>query len=239
MKNNKTSLSSLLILSFIVFCLLGKKTQNKIIIKTKDLLSLNDTTRSTVSDSNGGGNTSYIFKKTRTQETKDYFEEIALNTEWNGKRDFAFKWKKNIKIYVYGEKTSTLLSELNDIVSELNDIITTIDIEVVSNHSDANLFIYLGSYEDFWNYYPELNKDLLVHNFGYFQVSNLSAIMYVDTYRANETEQRHLLREELTQSLGLFNDSYKYPESIFYQGWTTTTEYAPIDIELIEMLYNE
>ena len=45
--------------------------------------------------------------------------------------------------------------------------------------------------------------------------------------------------EELTQSLGLFNDSYKYPESIYYQGWTTTTEYAPIDVELIEMLYNE
>ena len=63
--------------------------------------------------------------------------------------------------------------------------------------------------------------------------------MYVDIYRANDQEQKHLLREELTQSLGLFNDSYKYPESIFYQDWTTTTEYAQIDRELIDMLYNE
>lgn len=237
MKN--ISLSSLLIVIFFIFYLSNKKTKDTVIPKTKDLLSLNDTTRSTVSDSKGGGNTSDISKKTRTQEVKDYFEEIALNTEWNGKRDFAFKWEKNVKIYVYGEKTTNLLSEINDIVSELNDIITTIDIEVVSNYDEANLFIYLGSYEDFWNYYPELNKDILVHNFGYFQVSTVYGKMYVDTYRANEIEQRHLLREELTQSLGLFNDSYKYPESIFYQGWTTTTEYAPIDIELIEMLYNE
>jgi hypothetical protein len=63
--------------------------------------------------------------------------------------------------------------------------------------------------------------------------------MYIDTYRnGDETSHKHLLREELTQSLGLFNDSWEYPESIFYQGWTTTTEFAPIDRELIDMLYN-
>lgn len=61
----------------------------------------------------------------------------------------------------------------------------------------------------------------------------------VDTYRANEGEQKHLLREELTQSLGLFNDSPKYRESIFYDGWTTTTEYSDLDREPIQMLYNE
>jgi hypothetical protein len=65
-------------------------------------------------------------------------------------------------------------------------------------------------------------------------------LMYVDVTRASNDEnaQKHLLREELTQSLGLFNDSYKYDNSIFYQGWTTTTEYDPIDRELIDMLYN-
>jgi hypothetical protein len=63
--------------------------------------------------------------------------------------------------------------------------------------------------------------------------------MYVDLYRANEIdEQKHLLREELTQSLGLVNDSWKYKNSIFYQGWTTTTEYSDIDRELIDILYN-
>ena len=39
--------------------------------------------------------------------------------------------------------------------------------------------------------------------------------MYVDIFRANEQGQLHLLREELTQSLGLGQDSEKYLNSIF------------------------
>jgi hypothetical protein len=101
-----------------------------------------------------------------------------------------------------------------------------------------NLIILLIS-DGFANYCPNLDRSLLTNNWGLFSVGSVKGYMYVDINRANEVEQKHLLREELTQSLGLFNDSYKYPESIYYQGWTTTTEYAPIDIELIEMLYNE
>ena len=33
------------------------------------------------------------------------------------------------------------------------------------------------------------------------------------------------------------NDSYRYEDSIFYQGWTSPTDYAAIDEDLIEMLY--
>jgi hypothetical protein len=65
--------------------------------------------------------------------------------------------------------------------------------------------------------------------------------MYVDVERTsfNYDAQKHLLREELTQSLGLLNDSWKYPESIFYQGWTTTTEFTEMDKRLIDLIYNK
>ena len=62
--------------------------------------------------------------------------------------------------------------------------------------------------------------------------------MYVDIARTNLTEQKHLLREELTQSLGLARDSQKYSESIFQSAWTTTMEYALIDRDLIRLLYH-
>ena len=64
--------------------------------------------------------------------------------------------------------------------------------------------------------------------------------MYVDMIRTKENQkaQKHLLREELTQSLGLCNDSWKYDNSIFYQGWTTTNQYSEMDKRLIDMLYN-
>lgn len=175
----------------------------------------------------------------RTQKTVDYFNEIVFNTEFDGKRENAFKWNKNMKIYVEGQKIDYLMVELNDIVSELNNIINTIEIEIVKNPTEANMFIYFGSSYDFANYCPNVSRSLLTNNWGLFMVTTVNSYMYVDINRANEVEQKHLLREELTQSLGLFNDSYRYPESIYYQGWTTTTEYAQIDVELIEMLYNE
>jgi hypothetical protein len=62
--------------------------------------------------------------------------------------------------------------------------------------------------------------------------------MYVDINRANLAEQKHLLREELTQSLGLARDSQEYPESIFQSAWTNTTNYALIDSDLIRLLYH-
>ena len=34
-------------------------------------------------------------------------------------------------------------------------------------------------------------------------------------------------------------DSSRYPESIFYDGWTTVTEYAQIDREIIRILYHD
>ena len=132
------------------------------------------------------------------------------------------------------------MNELNRIVKELNDIINPITISVVSKRSDANFIIFLGSYQTFAKNHPEVHAERLKDNWGYFQIYNNEGLMYVDVTRASNDEnaQKHLLREELTQSLGLCNDSYKYDNSIFYQGWTTTTEYAPIDRELIDMLYN-
>ena len=62
--------------------------------------------------------------------------------------------------------------------------------------------------------------------------------MYVDTDRANAEEERHLLREELTQALGLARDSDLYANSIFQSRWTTTTEYAGIDEDVIRLLYH-
>jgi hypothetical protein len=45
--------------------------------------------------------------------------------------------------------------------------------------------------------------------------------MYVDLERTPTPEaKRHLLREELTQALGLMNDIQQEPESLFHGYWT-------------------
>ena len=57
---------------------------------------------------------------------------------------------------------------------------------------------------------------------------------------ANEQLRNHLLREELTQSMGLPADSSNYTDSIFQQDpFYKPTEYSAIDKEVIKLLYNQ
>lgn len=239
MKNPISSLSAFLIIGFFVFCFLDTNTQFSVAKKVENLLSLKEGSLTKIVTSSGGGNKNYPTNTNHSKESNEYFNEIVLNEEFEGKMSSAFKWNKNMKIFVQGEKSSVLMAELYKIVTELNDIINPINIEVVENSKDANMFVYFGSANGFVNLHPDINSSRLENNFGYFSVNSQEGKMYVDIYRTTDVDaQKHLLREELTQSLGLFNDSYKYPESIFYQGWTTTTEYAAIDRELIDMLYN-
>ena len=148
---------------------------------------------------------------------------------------------------MYSENTDydifILKNELTLIIQELNSYIDCISINLVENSDSANFFIYLGS-ESWYNKSVPKSFNYTKNNLGLFIVTKynniiVSGSMYVDLYRTeNIKEKKHLLREELTQSLGFFNDSWDYPESIFYQGWSTVTEYADIDKEIIKKLYN-
>lgn len=236
MRNSSTPIYPIVIIAVVIFFFIGTKNQLSVIQKFKDTVK---TVENVAFDkSNGGTNEDPKENKVRTQEVLDYYDEVVMNSEFDGSRSSAFKWDTDMKIYVEGQPTSELLSELSRIVSELNNIIDPVDIEVVSDRDNANYFVFFGSPDGFANAHPDINRSRLIDNWGLFQVSKNEGKMYVDVYRADLDEQKHLLREELTQSLGLLNDSNKYPESIFYQKWTSTTEYANIDRELIDMLYN-
>ena len=82
-------------------------------------------------------------------------------------------------------------------------------------------------------------------NLGYFSYNTRGdgeiweAKIGIDTVLTDQLSRNHLLREELTQSFGLGNDSYKYEDSMFYQGWTLTQEYSKIDQKIIALLYSD
>ena len=176
-----------------------------------------------------------------SKKERDYFNKIAKSSEYNGSCEIS-RWKSDMRIFVKGEKPDYLMDELKKIVSELNEIIDPIDIVIVDDEEESNYKILFGSEEEY-NDLDHSSKEHTPNNWGLFVINSGKEIrrgtMYVDIYRCESIEgQKHLLREELTQSLGLTNDTYDYPQSIFYQNWTETTEYTPIDRALIDMLYN-
>jgi len=195
-----------------------------------------------LTEDNSVGSGGDVPTKEFSPEAKEYFKKVAYGNEFNSGNTSLKKWNQDVKIYVFGDKRDYLMSELKDIVSELNGLISTINITIVSNESDANLIVLFGSAQEYNEFesnsvgYTDQNQGLFI---VYGREELTHATMYVDIERTSTNDgQKHLLREELTQSLGLCNDSYDYPESIFYQGWTETTEYSEIDKELIQMLYN-
>ena len=65
-----------------------------------------------------------------------------------------------------------------------------------------------------------------------------SCPIFIDTERANGLKrQKHLVREEVTQALGLMNDSPEYPDSMFYSKFSNQTEFSYKDVWSVYELY--
>lgn len=174
----------------------------------------------------------------------NYFKSIAIGSEFGDKTRVIKKWRTPMKIHVGGEPTDAHLNELELIINEINGYVTDgFSIETVTDSLDSNFYIYFGSGSNYAKKYSYLAQ-LIVENKGLFTFFHDSDFwiykghMYVDTERSFIEEQRHILREELTQSIGLANDIPHDSFSIFYDKPSSTTEYSTFDIEVIRLLYH-
>lgn len=173
-----------------------------------------------------------------TQEVLDYFFEIALGSEFGDSSKTIVKWASDVKIKVNGNPSNEDLTCFRRVVEELNELINSIELQEVQ--SNENLNIYFVPEKDFKTYEPNYTPLNMGFFWGYSNNANefTSMRVLISTEGITQKERCHLIREELTQSLGLMNDSYKYHESIFYQGWTDTQNYTELDKKIISQLYN-
>lgn len=177
-------------------------------------------------------------------ELISYFNEIALGFEFGDASKITRKWITPMKIFVGGNPSEELSNELDTIVQEINSLATDgFYIELTTDENTSNYFIFFGTGDAYAALYPS-QKNFVGNNWGLFSISYNSrqeiynGHMYVDIDRASPQAQKHLLREELTQSLGLGNDSPRYRPSIFQSDWTLFDEYMDIDRDVIRLLYH-
>ena len=67
---------------------------------------------------------------------------------------------------------------------------------------------------------------------GSASVSRTSVSIHVNAEMGQKTI-KHLIREEISNSMGLLGDTWRDPESIFYQGGSYTTEFTEADRRII------
>lgn len=174
----------------------------------------------------------------------DYFQMVVLASEYGADFPLVKKWTKTMKVYMSGSPDPMLEIELKNIVEELNDLFTDgFQIQIVDDSLASNFHIYLGDKSTYSKMYPDV-AHLLPDNKGLFTIHLNSDFsidrghMFVDIVNYNMDFQKHVLREEITQSLGLTNDIQYYNNSIFYALPSKVQSYSNMDIEVIRLLYH-
>lgn len=181
------------------------------------------------------------------QELIAYFKEIALGFENDDSIKITRKWQSTMKVFIEGELSTELITKVEEVVHDINMMTTDgFFIELVTDKNLANCYIFFGAKSDFITLYPDA-VDQMEDNYAIFNVwwqSNViyEARIFIDTEQTNLLEQKSLILEEITQSLGLGKDSEKYPNSIFYETSTDggfVLNYSELDKDLIRLLYHK
>ena len=173
-----------------------------------------------------------------SQEEIDYFTEIALGAEFGDEVPVIKKWTDDLRIKIEGKPTEADLLIIANIIDDLNELISGIKIKLVDKKE--TLTITFAPESDF----TTIDPNYVPINYGFFWAlwhdDNFviyNASILVSSADITQKERSHLIREELTQSLGLMNDSDKYSDSVFYQEWTDATEFTVMDRAVIKLLY--
>lgn len=172
-----------------------------------------------------------------SQAALGYFGEIAFSPEFGTSAGGLVKWTEDVRIAVHGDPTEEDIETLHDVVADLGELIDTIQIEVVDTGQNVDLHFAPEAQ------FASIEPNYVPVNMGFFWVwwdggRNITeARILVSTTGVTQAERSHLIREEVTQSLGLMMDSSSYPDSIFQQAWTETQQYSDLDEAVIELLY--
>jgi hypothetical protein len=133
----------------------------------------------------------------------DYLQEIAFGFEYGTATDVIRKWGENPRIQVFGTPTSEDRAVLQDVLADLNALMEEVQVELVD--SDPTVEVHFAPVSEF----PSILPSYVQGNLGYFSVwfgSDNRIYRSVVLLASDAVEQpgrSHLIREEVTQMLGL------------------------------------
>lgn len=175
----------------------------------------------------------------------EHFSQIALGSEFSNDPLVIKKWRKNIHIHVVDALPSFLDKELDKITAELNLLIQPVQMKREETLPLANVLLFYGSWEKFQSLIF-VHKSRIKNPKGYFfllfnkKFEIEYAYIFINRNAGlSAPELRHVLREEISQSLGLMRDSWFDRDSIFFAGQSQTSEFTDLDRKFIRFLYRQ
>ena len=168
----------------------------------------------------------------------DYFLDIAFGSEFGEATPLLRRWPSGSGplIRMNGTPSTADREVLDSVIAEIDRLAPGLDIELVADFPTVEMhFVPQSEFATLLPQAPAGNNGLVWLWWGGDQYLFQSVVLISTT--TAETLRAHIIREEVTQMLGLLQDSFLYPESIFYQAFSDVTEYLPIDRAVIDLLH--
>lgn len=162
---------------------------------------------------------------------KDFFEEICFSTEFGSSNHPTYRWVENPKIFLINppteEKRKICENKVNELAKFTNYVLSP---EIVDDINSANITVEWCELEEIY-----LQS---VGFFSFYQNNNVIYKAEVKLFKDLGTHlTKHNFLEEVGGALGVTNDSYKYDDSIFYQGPCQSTSFTIQDLAVGNVLY--
>jgi len=183
-------------------------------------------------------------------ELIDYFKEIALNSEYDDSPKKILKWNKSMVLFIFKDKEyKNQMRVINKTITNINKIVSDgFKIELTNDILKSNSMLFLGRRENIEALNPEFFDGIdgefaglasVEFEFENYEIEKVE--IFIDIGQPFNLQECAIL-EEITQSIGLMNDSERYNNSVFYENKThdsiLTNKYSKMDKDVIKLLYN-
>lgn len=176
-------------------------------------------------------------QKKYSAEAFNYLYEIAFQTDSYKDKITTKKWKTDIKYFIQGDTLTNDTKYVKNCVEKLNSLNLPIKFSIVNDSIQSNVIIYFGDRTSLKHFNISSNTLGRYIPFVKNRVIYKGQIVIVDEER-NPIKREALLLEEMTQIIGSCDDSFSYPESVFFEGENSPINYTELDIEVMKLIYD-
>lgn len=176
-----------------------------------------------------------------------FVEGVVLGPEFGGDGLIVARWKSSPTFSIFGGSPEDH-KLIEEIVAEINRLIqdSKVQIKMVRPGTEnASFKIFLVPKESFYGIaakyrfnYTENNDGFFnIHWNGWHQIDRAIVLIRDEVFGR---KRRHFMYEEITQAMGLANDSPLYKDSVFFAKGSNGGKaqgYSPMDRRLIRFVY--
>jgi len=162
---------------------------------------------------------------------KDYFEEICFTWEYGSSKIHpTYRWVDDPKFFLINpseEQRNIAENKMNELVEFTNYIVIP---EIVDDINSANVTVEWCDLDEI----PYGNVAYFTFNHKNGVINDGEILLYKNL---SSSLTKHDFLEEAGGVLGVTNDSYKYEDSIFYQGISRGDKFTTQDLAVGNILY--